>query len=469
MSAIGHYIHFSKKGYEEHGTTRSGKFNDPSISYRRQKKIMQHKIRTRFGEKKGITKKKLQNIAEIIEGFKGDLTQVKKLPEATAIINNLNRTFEETLRKGELDFETASFKGEDLKGVGRVSAHRTKESKTLFLDLKEIVSKIEKLESIMESPLKKGNPSLNNIADLKKKYENLLNSSVKEINNKLKNEGIKLYKGRIVGNYKTIGKLRDELNGLIETYAPYAPIIGLEGQLFEDAIAFALKQGSNFAEEQIDTFLEKTVQGANTTSVKQYNQEKFIQPLSSNSFLEATMPLRSKVDIAITWNDIPLKISAKNITFHNNKMIETVTGSPLLYMMQDMDIVFVNHWINLHALFPRGNAKRKDIDDKMKLFLFYKSLTGDTFGRDDNDLVNLFVVNDKITGKVIVKNIKDIIEAAEKNIQTIKMQLNGKNIKDIPKLKNKWHESGPEARIATILHQLHELKVSAGFNANALL
>ena len=63
MSAIGHYIHFSKKGYEEHGTTRSGVFNDPSISYRRQKKIMQHKIRTRFGEKKGITKKKLQNIA----------------------------------------------------------------------------------------------------------------------------------------------------------------------------------------------------------------------------------------------------------------------------------------------------------------------------------------------------------------------------------------------------------------------
>lgn len=469
MSAIGHYIHFSKKGYEEHGITRSGAFNDPNISYQRQKQMLQQQMENIFN----VEQKELQNIAEIIEAFKKDLTKVKNLPEATAIVNNLNKTFEETLRKGVLDFEKGLFTEQDSQGIGRISAHRTKEAKTLFLDLQEIVSKIEKLENIMKNTLEKKDVSLTKIAGLKEKYEKLLKSSTKEINNKMKKNGIKLHQGKIIGSYKAIGELRDELNGLIETYAPYSPIIGLEGELFEDVVAFALKEGSNYAKEHIDTFIEKTVKGTSTKLVKQYDEKafnkKYTKNLGLNSFLEATIPQRSKVDIAITWNDIPLKISAKNITFHNNKMIETVTGSPLLYMMQDMDIVFVNHWINLHALFPRGNAKRKDIDDKMKLFLFYKSLTGDTFGRDDNDLVNLFVVNDKITGKVTVKNIKDIMDAAEKNIQTIKMQLNGKNIKDIPKLKNKWHENGPEARIATILHQLHELKVSAGFNASALL
>lgn len=468
MSAIGHYIHFSKKGYEEHGTTRSGAFNDPNISYQRQKQMLQQQIEEIFN----VEQKELQNIAEIIEAFKKDLTKVKNLSEATAIINNLNKTFEETLKKGILDFEKGFFTGQDTQGIGRISAHRTKEAKTLFLDLQEIVNKVEKLENVMKNTLEKEDPSLTEIAGLKEKYEKLLNSSTKEINNKMKKNGIKIHQGKIIGSYKDIGELRDKLNGLIETYAPYSPIIGLEGELFEDVVAFALKEGSNYAEEHIDTFIKKTVKGTSTKLVEQYDKEvfdkKYTKNLGSNSFLEATIPQRSKVDIAITWNDIPLKISAKNIIFHNNKMIETVTSSPLLYMIQDMDTVFVNHWINLHALFPRGSVKRKDIDDKMKLFLFYKSLTGDTFGRD-SDLVNLFIVNDKITGKVIVKNIKDIIEAAEQNLQAIKMQLNGKNIKEISKLKNKWHKEGPEARIATILHQLHELKVNAGFNASTLL
>ena len=63
MSAIGHYIHFSKKGYEEHGTTRSGAFNDPNISYQRQKQMLQQQIEEIFN----VEQKELQNIAEIIK------------------------------------------------------------------------------------------------------------------------------------------------------------------------------------------------------------------------------------------------------------------------------------------------------------------------------------------------------------------------------------------------------------------
>lgn len=137
-------------------------------------------------------------------------------------------------------------------------------------------------------------------------------------------------------------------------------------------------------------------------------------------------------------------ISAKNYNL-DRYYVHVLSGSSLLYMLQDLDSDFVNHFLNLYAAHgKREGQKNVGIDNaqlaamkssilpEIKLILLYKGLTGDTNGRSS---ANLFIINDSSKGKVKVLDMYKIISKVE--AQAIKgIKLNDKTLNEKIKFRN---------------------------------
>lgn len=134
-----------------------------------------------------------------------------------------------------------------------------------------------------------------------------------------------------------------------------------------------------------------------------------------------------------------MAISAKNVSL-DSYYIHILDGSPLLYMLQDVDSEYVNHFLNIFASHKGHSSKsatvasyRTAMLQDIKLVLMYKAITGDVAGRKT---ANLFIVNDNRTGSVKVYAIDDLIDKIEQ--QPIDgIQLNGKTFNTSINLYNK--------------------------------
>ncbi len=93
--------------------------------------------------------------------------------------------------------------------------------------------------------------------------------------------------------------------------------------------------------------------------------------------------------------------------------ITLTSNSPLLYMIQDLDGDFVNHFLNIFAEHedetPVFRGMRETMMDEIRFVALYKALTGSGAGRT---YANTFVVNDVRTGEVKVYDMADILWAA---------------------------------------------------------
>lgn len=140
-----------------------------------------------------------------------------------------------------------------------------------------------------------------------------------------------------------------------------------------------------------------------------------------------------------------------------------------MYLLQDEDPQFVNHFLNIFATHGQKGSNKASLTafrnrmlEEVKLILFYKALTGDTYGRK---AANVFILNDNRTGRVKVYSIPDLIDkVAQKPIKGI--QLNGKTFTASTSLKNNWHRDSAQARIGTLLAEAHSKKVKVSINAS---
>lgn len=479
MSAIGDYIHFHASNYEKYGTNlKDTSFN--TIAYSSQKAEMLKKAKSL---KSKLTKKEKEEFAEMIGSFmvKPEEASGRVAQAQAALEKDLFKQFQDEMNKGMLDYETMSLKGVSTSGkLGKVSAHRTEKGQ-LYLDLREVTNKINKLEELYLDEMRKNPQSITELRKLKQNYKALVGETTK----KLKKYNFKTNPKELslIGSYKEIGDIRDGLNNLIQQYAAYPDIVGVEGVAFEDAIALSVWAADETAEQSASEFLSQAVQGTNiTTSIEQYNPKYFSQKvtqLGEDTFLYSTYNQRAKVDVALTWKGQDLKISAKNVSFNKEYVwVDVVSGTPFMYMAQDMDATFVNHFLNVHAanvttkekVATSQRLKNSQLDDTMKLYLFYKGLSGDTYNRSSGDKVNLIIINDKTSPHGIrIADIEDIIKQAENQLNKVKMQVGGDNIRNL-RIKNEWVEGNSfkyKQRISNILTEAHQLKVEAAFDANA--
>lgn len=486
-SRIGWYIHYGSENYKKYGTSFRDSNNvkgDLTASYARAKQEMNKIKRVRTAN---LTDSEKASLRSSIAAFmKNPAEASSKVQEAQQVLEReISKKFNKDMQNATLDIEKMALQGISTHNkMGLVHAHRPENtSGQLYLNLEEITKKLNLLETQYFEEISKNKKNKKELFRLLDLYKQLVGESVL----KLSKYDFKLNPKNftnIQGSYESIGDFRDSLNNLIQQYASFPDIVGIEGLSFEYAIPLAAWASGDLAVESAAEAVNKAVKGGNIkTNVKQYSKRNFakmVTKLGDSTYLDASYNQRGKVDVALSWKGKKLKISAKNIKFHStHAWATTVAGTPLLYMIQDMDHTFVNHFLNAHAQKNKtknidknvANSLTNDDNDTttqlMKQYLFYKSITGDSYNRNRGDKVNLMIINDK-TAKdgILLLDLNDILQQAEHKLGNIKMNVGGRPISNF-RLKNEWADAGYATRISTLLMEAHNAKIEAAYNVMA--
>jgi hypothetical protein len=479
MSAIGNYIHLTKEGYLQHGTTKDGNFQGW--------KSQRQKILAKANNIKRHNSGDLQKIEEwtqsVMSSNKENNANIATIQ--AEIKNALDEAFNKQI--ASIDFEHGRVQNKETLSGKHLGTLKMSHG-NFTVQLKTITNKINQLEEIGFKLLQDGELKDEEIAilekqiqDMKKAYKDVYESTHRQITA----WGYKQKKNATV-HTENMTALKKAVNEMIDAYAKYPAVFLQEGTLFEDALAAAPHVADAAAYSTIAETLTKSNTGADYI-MQDFNFENFDgrmhKQLSKTVQVDTDVATgRRKVDVEVRWQDDEevkkMKISAKNIEIKNSthKWITTVSGSPLLTMIQSLDADFINHYLNLYSKhYTRKISKGKELDDykstgiigdnelidELKLALFYISITGDNFGRKE-DIAEVFAINDKTAGKVKLVPMANIISTIKDMTDKISIKLNGKSI-GVYHFENKW-EPDIQTRLNNLVMELHKAKVHASFN-----
>ena len=216
---------------------------------------------------------------------------------------------------------------------------------------------------------------------------------------------------------------------------------------------------------------------ADLISLKKYTKTK-------NNTLRLQGSVQDKTDIVFGWSlenpslsNQKFRISAKNVNLAKDaffKNITIVSGSSLLYMIQQADATLVNHFLNISVernkeadkgikMTSRGLTETfiSRVHKELEAFLILEAFIG-TRG----DPASIFLVNDNSQhGRVRAFNMSTLLNNLTENMNFFTVKIGDGKISDLVEtIKNDYSENGPEARIAQVLQQIHQKKVSVSFD-----
>ena len=471
MSGIGDYIHYSAFGYIQHGTTEKASY----------KHYVSQKMKIRFrvaANRSTLSKQDKQDLADTLElmmqpNVATDANTLGRIYQArNEIYGKMNNEYKKKLQK--IDWETGdvtALKSAD-EMIGKVSSNK----------IEDMIKKIDKLEMILSKKIAQGdfNASLaqQTLINLKNEY----NMAILKIANELQKN---------IGDIKSIPKkysnqvsgYKKQLNAMIDLWAFYPPINLQKGDLFENLIVYAPKVAQQEAWAAATKVLGKDLEFAGLN--KDNFESKYITKAFSDECFEITQVSQGKVDVEIVWNGKNAKISAKNVNLSSGRWIHLVKDTSFLSLIQDENVDFVNHALNLlaqHKKPKKGeigyetystDINKIKIDrigmiGELRLMAFYKGLTGDFNNRNK---ANLFVINDNKKGSVKVIDMWDLFAEGEKkfnllnNLPGFKVENLTRTFKD---LKNEYvygeAESSAASRISQLLADAHSRKISVSLN-----
>lgn len=480
MSAIGDYVHLHAENYKQYGTTFKGPKD--TINFSQQKNRIANKIKASGITNVNNLENALTNILSTQDDSKSVEAQIQKKIE-----DILNKRFAESMQK--INWET----GDVVPGLARGREKTESSTKQIasqqYTYVSSILARIRAIKEArngIKSEMKK--TELNNI--LNKIYIDLnaILTEGKKIGKitALKNETLdkELLNKRIMLNDPNAKNLITLINETLKKYATLPAVNLQKGDLFEYAIALAPAIARVQAGESIDKVckeLEKTVVGGdrsrieidfdknNFTNSLDLNQLKnlgikgyYVSPTNKTMISYGTS--QDKIDIVLEWEGKNYNVSAKNVNL-KGRDVHILSGSSLLYLIQDEPADFINHYLNIIATHPDGNNLGADVaqaHNAMKYTLLFKALTGGTYGREDKK-AELFIVNDNSVkaGGVKVFEIADLIKKASGNLDAYtKITANEVDLKDL-RVENKFDADGYSDRITTFISRIHQQKISA--------
>jgi len=474
------------KNYRQFGTG----YKTPSDNkYVSQRKEIQNKVAAIESNLTDFEKQQIANTIEaIMKGSLNNDSNFKNAAEAS-INSKLARDFKKTYQNINTKYNITSGAMENVSTEGKISPFSASNvNGARYVDLNQIKQKIDTLETYWMEEISKGGDK-NRFNEMISAYQKLLDQSLTDINKAIENHHFKeeiLKSIPVRGKSATVKQLKDNLNYLIETYAAYPAISKAEGDGFEYTIALALNAATDLAEDKVQNSLSGNNIKMGEKRFKKTNFSSFVRKIGDDVFLNATYNKRAKVDIEVVWNDKLLKVSAKNSRYTDDfkSMVSLVNDSTLLFLLQDMDINAVNHFLNISSAHEGGSLKNeeKTIQEDIKRYLFYKGLSGDTYRRSRRDIPNIFIVNKKGNSKdpkVKVIDVQDIYKFCEDRLNMFSVKFSGINMMGLQKIDSVWVQSAKNTpaenrkaakqRITNILYDLdHSTKVSVAFNGNIL-
>jgi hypothetical protein len=466
MAGIGNYIHLTATGYLKKGNSKEK--NSVFENYISQK----NSIKTKVSElKTGLKPKDKDDLEKLLESLtKIDSNNNSNAAQKRAklkIQRRMEKLFGESLE--EINWSTGDIVS-NKKGPKIGIAHSS-------VNVQDVVNRIERLHNALIKKAEtdiNANEALIQLEKIKAEYFDVL----KKIQGVANDNEISFEK--LPTDYsKSLSKFKDSLNELIKEWAAYPSVALQKGTFFETLIAYAPLAARNLAERQIGKVVGDIPE--NVSIRKENFDEKltgsFFNNLSKDCS-EKTTVSQGKVDVEIKWRGKDLKISAKNVNF-NNKYIQLVSGTSLLNLLQDEPVDFVNHALNILSNHIDDNMPfvreknlskmRVEMQTEIRLIILYKALTGDIGKRTK---ANLFIINDNRTGNVKVFEIADIIDkviqkAEKENFSVRGVSITGGFGYNMQYFKNE-KASSSEARISSLLADVHSRKISVALNTSIL-
>lgn len=471
---FGEYIHLTAKNYRIYGINRASHGKN-GITAAAAISSTREKIKQRCEAISVPSITKTTNLEKKINNFinwLGKDTKNKKREQDREYLNKIVLSaYDEALAKVDwtnLDVSIAESRIGTIDSKNKQGTSYTK-----------IASKIRQLNSITED-LKKGIANVDNfnqIPSLEKKLEvvrNLYKDNYAELR--------RIISSSLGENISTEEKdMIKTLNYLIENYVPVIDIAQMKQDLFKGIMDLIFVKGNELGEEEFFDRIEQVRYNPNFF-VKGMARKGKINVNREDNFGDLTRTIRtSPQNINIEFNYYRKENQAllKNIDLApNNKNkgqeITLVQGESLLNYLQDEDADFVNHYFNLFTTHEGrgswGGDKRAALET-IKLISLYKSITGDSYGK--NNKAELFIINNSAgaVSQVKVYSIYDILKRANRYLDNYAFfrgaAFNNNFLYRNDRVKGRWARTGTQ-RIAKVLNQAHQMKIAVGINSRML-
>lgn len=501
---IGEYIHYKKENYERHGISREGLFK--AFNYNGYQDMIQRKLSATHWISENKNKQRMEDSLNTIFSNK------KEVPSNIAAIRaeiekNLLEHFGSSL--GKIDWSTGNITNlSSFKNKSEVEAQMNKiiriEENQQNVELSTLMKRINAVTAIMNNmkDIKKKDDLKAKINDITILFNKILSShkaelkqaelgtTVKQLLNKNEKQMGQVLLSLKGKQSKNTLSLISAINQVIADYRVRAPINLQKGDLFELAISYAPTVAMKCSLEELNNTLKNVASSVVGTSGKKPPKidlnyfSKDFQDLSLNAyskegnFLVSSIASQNKVDVKLQWEDTAsfVNISAKNVNLQSPYGVHILSGSSLLYLIQDEDSAFVNHYLNIIANHPEDGAVTSQqaqvtlAHETMKYAIIFKAFTGQTIGKEGEN-ATVFIVNDnsKVNGGIKIYDLSDVIKKARNHLNSFDVTANSLPLESLSNsLDNSYIPQNSKARITRLLQDAHSQKISVAFNSSFL-
>lgn len=435
MSALGDYIHLHAKNYTTYGISKKGE--EPNY----------------YKPINNFLKNRVIGIPQISEN------SVKILEQR--LINNIPTKINEDKQRSANDFQSKIDKLYEI-----IASRSSVEAIQSYLyGSKGIVDYSKNEKDLIKTALSRGE------IEKRKAILNQINLKISEINKKQMTDNqeiselINLYQQAggtknfsKTGNKSILGQLQDAINEI--SYNTW--ISAVSGEFGEHLVALCGDKVEQLATNELESFLTSAVIGGERSSIK-LDKNKVAKDLSSflstdkegNSYYLGTT--QDKVDVKIDIKGEEILANVKHYYDADKVTLQSKVSlfSSLAFLEKYNQ--FGTHWLNMHSGSLKG--ARVSADKTLKEEIAYEALvSGNPLKKVKG--ANTFVFIDRKTGRIFVKQTKDIL-TQELNRINITPNISGL------KFKNRYSKKYQD-RITNILMQAHatQLYVSMTVSAN---
>ena len=464
MAKIGDYIHSKIDGYRMYGTFRPDGTGDGSPYYAAQSvyALQKQKMLTSI-KGSSVDKRSLNNLSEkLSQLIYGDPSLSH--PSDDELMNKMRKTIERIYGEKFSNFGINWTEGmgvyPKIKQISSPQFNKKRLEKYILL----LNNMMDRLSTGLTNFSKNGN--LSQIANT----ISLLEDQLKNIENN--------------NEYVTLSNdLMDNINLALKAESlPYALAIGDIFENFLGVAQYALSGNiNNVTDELIKSNIVGTT-GRSTVTIDasnfsdeyvNFNDSGDLYVNDNTTYRIKANETQDKLDVIFNWDGAQLNVTAKNYNLKDSSStIHLVSGTSLLYLIQNEDAYFVNHWLNIMGNVSRSSKIIDNLQDahlSMKLTIFVKALTGQRLGRAGE--ADTFILNWRSQKRVYVLSVTDIIYTVSKDIDSMI------NIKGYPtngSLKNQWvgaksYDMGNAMqRITNLLGRVYATKISVSLKQNAI-
>lgn len=267
----------------------------------------------------------------------------------------------------------------------------------------------------------------------------------------------------------------DIINAIIAYYSA-GPVSTQISEAFSEIVTYAMQlKAKELSYDKIKEQIQEALKtGGSSRHVNIYQAETFYSRvwehfsldryIKTEDALISILSSKNKVDMVAEIGGKQVNVSLKNYNLRGSFNIHLVQAAPLLYMIKDEPIDFINHYLNLIADHPQDPAIKIKADyvaahDAMKFTLLFYALVG----YNQEKQVDTFILRDKYTQKTRIYSIPQLWNRIENNptYATVETK-NGESLSEITLLNNR--EITWPKRISNLLIDAHKQKISASLS-----